>query len=310
MSDKPPANPDDLTAAAKKFFAAAEELRRIGDMLTRRTQDLVSGSDAWAGSASEQFQAAWDRFGADTSNGANTLDNTANTLNKLAIAIQHVQASPAGKLVRAIDAGHVRVVPNSVHSLVPGAAVSTVSASDAASAKTAVSDGYDQAAAVGASDFAAAANATASGAHLAGGANSAAVGIAQTGWSAATLAAALERATSADYTETATSDSKHAAPGEQSNAAAPMAPGIFTTGTGNDGAAYGAAGYGSDGSGADGWASSFDDDANAAAPPDNVPADGQPKTRIYRRADLGGSPSDAALAAARGQGSDTASAWA
>ncbi|HLJ80248.1 MAG TPA: WXG100 family type VII secretion target, partial [Ktedonobacterales bacterium] len=197
MSDKPPANPDDLTAAAKKFFAAAEELRRIGDLLTRRTQDLVNGSDAWAGSASEQFLSAWDRFGADTQNSANTLDRTANTLNRLAVSIQYVQTSPAGKLVRAIDAGHVRVVPNSVHSLVPGAgAVSTVSSSDAASAKTAVSDGYDHAAAVGASDFAAAADATASSAHLAGGANSAAVGISQAGWSAATLAAALESTTS------------------------------------------------------------------------------------------------------------------
>lgn len=304
MGDKPPANPDDLTAAAKTFYAAAEELQRIHDVLTNRTQDLVSGSDAWAGSGSDQFQSAWERFGSDTLGAATTLERSANALNALAIAIQNVQASPAGKLARAIDAGHVRVVPDQVSILIPGASV--IHASEAASVQTTVSNGYNQAAATGASGFDGAAHATASGAHLTGGVGSDAVGIAQAGWSAATQAAAGQSASAAGYAQTTTShDETHAGQSDRRDDAAPVAPGFFTSASTGDGTESGATGFASN-AGAD---STGDSAAETSATWDGK-AKGQARTRTYSRADLGSSPSDAALSAARKHGSATTSALA
>jgi uncharacterized protein YukE len=319
MGDVPPANPDDLKLAATRFFGVAEELQRIHDVLTNRTQDLVSGADAWSGSGSEQFQAAWERFGDDSANAAVTLQRAANILNLLATEVGDVQSSSAGKLVHAIDSGQVTVVPNQVRILIPGSAVH---ASEAASAYTVVRDAYSQAAANAANGFDSAAHAPTRYAHLAGGVSSTAVGVSQTGWSTATQATAGESATAAGYTQTAPGNGKRANAGEKSDGAEPVAPGIFTLAAGGDDAGAGAAGSNTyaqaSTSGESEYAGAYNGgsgggnakgNASAATATRGGATNAQIKTRIYTRADLGGSPSDAALAAARSQASEPAQAW-
>lgn len=312
MGDKPPANPDDLTAAARTFYAAAEELQRIRDMLTNRTQDLVSGSDGWVGAASDQFQSAWERFGSDTRLAAATLQRTANTLNALAVAIRNVQVSPPGKLVHAIDTGQVFIVSN--HVPITMASAGVIHTSDAEQAQKAVSDGYDAAATNGASGFDGAAHATTSGARLAGGAHSAAVGIARTDHSTGDVSAASgESGMLADFAHATTDDARQTHQTRQSDGAIPVAPGIFTSGSASDGASGTAASFtaGYDASSAeDGQTTGTDggDDGSAAAAwTQDSATNSQTSTHVYVRADLGNSPSDAALAAARQQAESTMS---
>lgn len=309
MGDKPPANPAELETAIRAFVGVADELTHIRDVLTNRTQDLVSGSDAWAGTASEQFQAAWEQFGNDTLLAATTLQRTANTLNVLARDIRNVQTSPPGKLVHAIDTGHVKVVSNMT---VATLASNVIHASDAAHAYRVVSEGYDQAAATGTGGFDAAAHATTSGAQLAGGAHSAAVGVSHTGWSAGTHVESSDTSTIADFAQTLAHDSTSAHQStQQSDDAVPLAPGIFTGTYAGDGASDGAAGFATRAqtSGADDRVSASmdgDEGTNAASPSREGDT---ASSRIYTRADLGGSPSDATLAAARQQDSTITAAW-
>src|SRR5579859_2032033 len=201
------------------------------------------------------------------------------------------------------------IVPNQVRILIPGADV--VHASEAVNAYKVVSDGYDQAVADGASGFEGAAHGTTSGARLSGGVDSTAVGIAQMGWSAAMQAAAGQNTVAAGYTQTATDVGAHATrPGAKSNDAAPVAPGFFTSAASGDGTTSGAASFGGGNGGNESDAgdepSASGERATAGDHARDGKANGQGQTRTYSRADLGASPSDAALVAARQQGSDAA----
>lgn len=307
MGDKPPANLEELTRAISKFSAAAYELQNIHDVLTNRTQDLVSGSDAWAGAASEQFQAAWEQFGRDTLEAAATLDRTVRTLQDLARDIKSVQNSPSGKLVQAIDTGHVKVVSNMT---VASPAHNVIHASEAVHAYRAVSNAYDVVASDSANGFAAAAHATTSGARLTGGVHSATVGISHAGWSTSPHVKAGDTGTNADFTQPLAHDGRQAhQTARQSDDAVPLAPGIFTGTSSGEGMPDDATGFGpraqTSGAGDDVSASRADDETTGAPAPskprDDLASGGSILGRTYTRADLGGSPSDAALAAARRQ---------
>ncbi len=99
----------ELRGKAGSFSSAAETLRQQATRLDWTTQDLTNGVSAWAGRGSQAFQNAWNRYHQDTHNAASALDNTAQTLTRLAQKIdeqaQTIRAARARATAALLAAG-------------------------------------------------------------------------------------------------------------------------------------------------------------------------------------------------------------
>jgi WXG100 family type VII secretion target len=147
MGDQAPANPDDLRSAARDFSSGAQQVRDQFHGVMNIISDLLSGADAWAGSGSQQFQAAWNRASRDASVAADALDHTAQVLNKFAADIEQVQSSQEWGIVAGIGMGLLTVGMVVVDALQAGLdpatdAATVVTAGAADAAFTAVGEGF------------------------------------------------------------------------------------------------------------------------------------------------------------------------
>jgi len=88
-----------LHQGAQKFAHTAQTLRQQAQSLDWSAQDLASGTDAWAGTGSQNFTAAWNHYHNSTQKSATALDNTSQALSKLAQkiddSVQQMRAAQA-----------------------------------------------------------------------------------------------------------------------------------------------------------------------------------------------------------------------
>jgi len=79
---------EDLRKVARDCSNASHTLQQQAQNLDGAAQDLTIGTSKWAGKGSQSFLSAWNAYHWDTRRSCNSLDQTAQVLNKLAQTIE------------------------------------------------------------------------------------------------------------------------------------------------------------------------------------------------------------------------------